>query len=129
MGMLTGIAIWVALLSYITSSRPFGRLARVRGVRATLYLGYGLRILASVLMPFAFVWEFSQFFMYVDGMAGMASIALGGRFGFDGHGLFSTLVITLIQGGLLNLMVGLVMLVLYPLVWLFSGKFAGTTNP
>ena len=112
-GMLLGIALWVVMLTAITSTTAFDAFSRVRGVRRTLQFGYGLRILASVVYPVGWI---------VDLWAGVLSIRIGEFWGLDEQGFVSSLGITLVQGLVLNVVIGVVMLVLYPFVRPLSRK-------
>jgi len=110
-GMFAGIAVWIVLLTLATSTVVFERFERIRGVRRTLRIGYGLRLLASIIFPVGW---------FMDLYAGVASITIAEAFGVAGRGLGPSLLITVIQGGVLNLVVGLSMLVLYPMVRPFT---------
>jgi hypothetical protein len=98
--MCTAVACFIVFLTAITCTAWFERFRRRSFVRRTLYIGYGTRIGLSVGFPVG---------MFLDAWPGMLSISLVARLGFDETGFVGTLLITLIQGTLLNVIVGLFM--------------------
>lgn len=106
-GLIVGIAVWIVLLTLVSSTVAFVRFERVRGVRRTLWLGYGVRVVVSAIPVYGW---------FVDLYAGSFSVELGERLGFDGNGFTSSLAITLIQGAALNAIVIVLMLLAFPFV-------------
>ncbi len=116
-GMATGVMVFIGAYTLITSTERFERFARRPFVRRTLYIGYGIRVMCSITIPAG---------LAVDLIPGMISVGIvewiarshfgvpvGGQSPAVGTLFTATLAITLIQGTLLNLLLGLLMLVIY----------------
>ncbi len=108
--MIVGIACFIALLTLITGTSAFARFRRRAFVRPTLYAGYGLRIGMSVIMPFG---------VLLDMFPGVISIGLVEALDLRGESFIGTLLITLVQGTLLNIILAVVMLIIYALQRMF----------
>ncbi len=103
-GMLTGILLFVigyTLLDYRTASLP---IRRKRTVRRTLKITYGTRIAISILFPIG---------AYLDTICGILSVGLTQSItGFELRsasgemGYFAATFTTLVQGALLNVVLG-----------------------
>lgn len=116
-GMLTGIAMFIAFYvaaDHATYHRPFRRHTMIRRV---LKITYGTRIFISVVFPIG---------VYVDLICGMISLPLGtmtfdleevSRNGSD-FSFLAVLVTTLIQGVMLNLVLGVYAAILLGLGYL-----------
>jgi hypothetical protein len=103
-GMILGIMVFVVgytLLDYRTASRPF---RQRKTIRRTLRIAYGTRIAISILFPLG---------MYLDLICGMLSISvtqsvMGFEFSDSGPASFgASFVTTLVQGIVLNLVLGM----------------------
>lgn len=111
LGMVTGIAIFVAgyvWADLVTRNRPW---RRYRNIRITLRTVYILRLIVSVILPAG---------MIVDMFTGMiAVVTVTSITQFDngaGLGFISTVFTTLIQGVLLNILLMVLALCIYPIV-------------
>ncbi len=111
LGMVTGIAIFVAgyvWADLVTRNRPW---RRYRNIRITLRTVYILRLIVSIILPAG---------MIVDMFTGMiAVVTVTSITQFDdgtGLGFISTVFTTLIQGVLLNILLMVLALCIYPIV-------------
>jgi hypothetical protein len=115
--MLLGMAIYVAVYTGIMSTNAFARFAARPHVRRALQITYWIRIGATVVFPIG---------MWPDLLIGLSSLAIADselHYSSRYHGGFaSTLLITLIDGLLLHIELGIVMFIVYYLVWLFGKK-------
>ncbi len=104
--MLTGVGLFIVGYTCLSSTRTFRRLRRQPFVMPCLYAGYGLRVFITVAFPVG---------LYADLVCGLLTSAI-----LDavlGHApndrFFITLVWTLLQGVVLNLILLIVMLLVY----------------
>ena len=102
--MVFGVALFVAAYTGFTSTEAFERLHRRPFVRRTLYIGYGTRLVLSLAFPIG---------MGVDLIPGLMSIRVVELVGMEPRSFAGTLAITIVQGGLLNAIIGVFMLVVY----------------
>lgn len=102
--MLVGIGLFIVGLTAITCTEAFERRLRRPHVRATLYTGYGVRMALSLAFPLSFL---------VDIWQGVVTMATAEALGLGSTGFTSALVHTVIQGGLMNLIVGVFMSIVY----------------
>ncbi|MCC9644497.1 hypothetical protein LOC71_19670 [Rhodopirellula sp. JC740] len=117
-GMLVGIGIFIAGYvwgDYITRPRPWRRSRRVQLTMRTVYI---LRLIASLAVPVGMVTD--MFFgmlavMFVTGFTGQ--VGEGSELSF-----FATVVTTIVQGVLLNLVMTVVGLCVYPIVSVIVSK-------
>jgi len=103
-GMLVGIGLFIVGLTAISCTSAFERRLRRPFVRATLYTGYGVRMALSMAFPLA---------IFVDIWPGIVTMAVAEQMGFRQQGFASALVHTVIQGALMNFIVGAFMVVVY----------------
>lgn len=117
--MFTGIALFIVLYTITTSTPAFLRFRERPFVRRTLYIGYGTRILIAVVFPLGIA---------VDLIPGAISIGIVGEFfpgPFVGHGpgsartFLPTLLITIVQGTLLNILLSVYMAI----IWYVQKRF------
>ena len=108
--MLLGISIFALGMFAVTSTDGFYRFSRKSFVRRTLYIGYGIRIAVSVIFPIG---------MIVDLVPGIISISLVSSGSNDGE-FVPTLVITIVQGVILNGLLSVLMLLIWvvQMIWL-----------
>jgi hypothetical protein len=111
--MLLGVGLFIVALTATTCTERFERFRRKRYIRRTLYIGYGARLAISVLFPIAFI---------LDMWPGMLSVAIAGAIVGDPETFAGTLIATLVQGTLLNCIVGIFMLIVYGLCHAFGKK-------
>ncbi len=104
--MATGVACFVILLTVATCTERFERFKRRPFVRRTLYIGYGTRIGVSLLFPLG---------MFLDMFPGLISTAVAEQLGFNDNLFIFTLVATLVQGTILNVLLSIYMLLGYSL--------------
>src|SRR4051812_38491282 len=113
--MATGVVLFIIAYTISTSTPAFLRFRERPFVRRTLYIGYGTRLVLSILFPVG---------MAVDLIPGMMSISLvqfilhGVSFGggSETNGFAATLLITIVQGTILNGLISIYMAV----VWAFQ---------
>ena len=99
--MGTGVGLFIALYTAFTSTARFERFHNRPFVRRTLYIGYGVRLGISVLFPIG---------MGADMMPGLLSVGVVENvLGMHSKGFFGTFATTCVQGTLLNILLGIVM--------------------
>jgi hypothetical protein len=114
--MVLGIGIFILLYTAATSTPLFQRLANRPFVRPTLYIGYGTRLALSVaaIAPYALI---------TDIVPGMISLGfVGNVLKIDTKSFTGTLLTTIVQGTLLNLLIGVFMLLVYAAQCLFCKR-------
>lgn len=104
LAMLTGVVCFICLLTATTSTQRFLRFRKRPFIRRTLYIGYGTRLFISIVLPLG---------IWADMIPGMLSIGIIEGLGIPGPSYLGTLLITLIQGTLLNGIVLILMLITY----------------
>ena len=104
--MLCGVGLFILLYTAITSTDFVCRFKEKRFVRRTLYIGYGTRLVISILSPVG---------LFLDLLPGMASVEIGKYLFNDESSFAGTLAITIIQGAQLNVILGAYMLGIYGL--------------
>ena len=102
--MVVGVVLFIIAFTVMTSTRRFARFRARPFVRRTLYIGYGLRMLVSIIFPAG---------MMIDMFPGLFSIYIVQSLGVPEKSFFATLMITLIQGTLLNTILSVIMLVVW----------------
>ena len=103
--MAVGVALFILAYTGLTSTERFERFHSRPFVRRTLYIGYGLRLGASLLFPVG---------MVVDMWPGIISVGIvEDGLGLKGRGFEQTLAITVVQGALLNVILFVVMFLVY----------------
>ncbi len=123
-GMVVGILIFVVGYSWLdfqTASRPW---RRNRRIRRTLRISYGTRIAISILFPIG---------GFLDAICGAFTLGItapltGVQPGVESIGFFGALLATLVQGCILNVVLGLYALLVY-LVQIVIGAIWGTKPP
>jgi hypothetical protein len=115
--MLLGVALFIAAYTAATSTRAFDRLHRRPFVRRTLYIGYGLRLVLSLVFPIAFSGIAALYplglVVFADGLPGLLSVNIVKEIGIVPESFFGTLLTTIVQGALLNAIVFVVMGLVY----------------
>ena len=127
LAMVLGILTYVALYVYIESRERTRQRLKDKSLRIALRVGYGTRVLISIVFPIA---------IFVDIWCGLASISLTyAIFGSPGFGRgefareLSTVPLTfiwfytttIVQGALLNLVLGAYTLVVYAITVAIRG--------
>ncbi|HZN68610.1 MAG TPA: hypothetical protein VFB66_25235 [Tepidisphaeraceae bacterium] len=102
--MAVGVALFILAYTALTSTERFERFHSRPFVRRTLYIGYGLRLGASLLFPVG---------MAADVWPGLLSVGIVEGLGLRGRGFEQTLAITVVQGTLLNAILFVVMSLVY----------------
>lgn len=102
--MITGVALFIVIMTAMTCSRRFLTFRKRPFVKSTLYVGYGTRVVLSIVFPVG---------MAADLLPGLISIAIVQWLGVDSHGFAGTLIATMVQGTFLNLIISLLMLMVY----------------
>ena len=111
-GMITGVLLFVILLTALTTNGWYDRIAAFPRVRVTLRIGYVLRMVVSVVFPVGFAVDMISGMIsvsIVDGLTGGDSLSSAGETGF-----WPTLAMTIVQGTILNTLI----LILCTAVWL-----------
>lgn len=121
--MVVGVLLFVVGYTALTCTQRFERFYRRPFMRTTLYVGYGLRLLLSALtvaMLFGFVFP-----LVPDLVCGMVSV-LGVKavVGVSEDQLLShfggALLVTCVQGAILNAVVGVAMAICYAFLRAFG---------
>lgn len=102
--MVLGVALFILAYTALTSTAAFDRFHRRPFIRRTLYIGYGTRLGLSLAFPLG---------IWVDLWPGMFSVGVVNRLGLGTDPFAHTLLITLVQGAVLNAMIFLLMIVAY----------------
>lgn len=111
LGMVTGIAIFVAgyvWADLVTRNRPW---RRYRNIRITLRTVYILRLIVSVILPAGMIVDMFTGMIAVVTVTSITQLDNGAGLGF-----ISTVFTTLIQGVLLNILLMVLALCIYPIV-------------
>ncbi|WP_039963333.1 hypothetical protein [Rhodopirellula europaea] len=111
LGMVTGIAIFVAgyvWADLVTRNRPW---RRYRNIRITLRTVYVLRLIVSIILPAGMIVDMFTGMIAVVTVTSVARLDDG-----TGLGFISTVFTTLIQGVLLNILLMVLALCVYPIV-------------
>lgn len=106
-GMAAGVGVFIVAYAFVTSRAAFARVLDRPGVRTTLRVGFGFRVAVSVVFPLG---------MAADLYPGMVSMELVRRLDIRPETLGGTFLTTVVQGALLNLILGLFMVPLYGLM-------------
>ncbi|CAD78302.1 MAG TPA: hypothetical protein DDX19_10760 [Rhodopirellula baltica] len=111
LGMVTGIAIFVAgyvWADLVTRNRPW---RRYRNIRITLRTVYILRLIVSIILPAGMIVDMFTGMIAVVTVTSISQLNDG-----TGLGFISTVFTTLIQGVLLNILLMVLALCIYPIV-------------
>lgn len=108
--MAVGVALFILAYTALTSTAAFERFHNRPFVRTTLYTGYSLRLLLSGCFPLG---------MGADVLPGMLSVSAVQAIGLNPHGFKGTLLTTIVQGTLLNILLMLFMALVYAAQKLF----------
>lgn len=109
--MITGVLLFITLYTIITSTPAFLIFREKPFVRRTLYIGYGTRILISIVFPVG---------MAADLLPGIFSVSLvHAILGSTLHGFISTLLITIVHGTILNVLLSFYMFIIWVIQRLF----------
>lgn len=111
LGMVTGIAIFVAgyvWADLVTRNRPW---RRYRNIRITLRTVYILRLIVSVILPAGMIVDMFTGMIAVVTVTSITQLNDG-----TGLGFISTVFTTLVQGVLLNILLMVLALCIYPIV-------------
>ena len=112
--MVVGVLCFAFLYTAASGTRAFaGRYARDAALRTTMYLGYGIRCGLALAFPVSWM---------VDMVPGMISTGLIGSTELPPKAFAATLLTTLVQGVLLNLILAFFMAVAYPIVRAFMRR-------
>lgn len=124
-GMLGGVSLFIAAYTILECSSYGQKLVRNRLVKIVSRIGYGIRMLISVVFPLG---------SFIDIPTGVVSISIAnfvygtdiegsGAMGFGNEGLAFVwfLSTTVIQGILLNIILFIFMLIMFGIGLLFSG--------
>jgi hypothetical protein len=128
LGMASGVLLFVGLYTLITCTARFQALYQKPHIRPTLYFGYGARLFVSSLgILTAIDPSAAGMLVLPDLLCGILSVQIGSALldtaQGDGYRAFHVaLLITCIQGALLNVFVFILMLIFY----LIRRKLAGS---
>jgi predicted Zn-ribbon and HTH transcriptional regulator len=104
LAMVTGVVVFIFALTALTSTRRFMRFRDRPFVRRTLYIGYGLRVLVSLIFPAG---------LMLDMVPGLFSISAVQALGVPEKSYVGTLMITLVQGSILNAILSVLMMLMW----------------
>lgn len=134
-GMIWGVVVFILAYTAVSSTPWAQRLKAQPAWRYTFYIGYGTRVAMSLLLFLPMLSDVSRHgwlapllgpAFTVDLLSGMLSVGLGQSlmkpFGLAIEGFTGTFVITLIQGAILNFILGLYMLIVLGILRVFIRK-------
>ncbi len=108
LGMCAGVAVYVVIYAATSSSEPFRRRWEAdRAFSRTVVTGYALRLLLSGIVPVG---------MACDMLPGMIAVDAVASLGFTARTFAAAFLTTLVQGFLLNVILGMFMGVLYVVI-------------
>lgn len=122
--MIVGVAIYIAAYTAVSLSQFGERLRRQLYVRRAMYAGYGLRLLPGIVLPTLFIAPGNPliFLMLPDMYCGMGSLTVITAIAPEADNTFTgCLFITLLQGLILNLIIGFVVLFVVGVQRVFLG--------
>jgi len=119
--MALGVCLFIAAYTVATSTAAFERFHRRPFVRRTFYIGYGARLVLSMLMPLGMPgigmpgFSIPPMFilMFPDIWPGFISLRVVDAIGLEPESFAGTLATTIVQGALLNLIIFFFMLIVY----------------
>ena len=120
-GMAVGVILFVVGYTLLTSTSRFERFYRRPFIRPTMYFGYGLRLILSSLTFISSLGARSNFLIFPDLFCGALSLSAGAfLMGGTGErqlvsGFAGALLVTCIQGAILNVLVFIFMAIIYAL--------------
>ena len=101
--MIVGVILFIAAYTIVTSTEAFERFHRRPFMRRTLYIGYGLRLLMSAAFPLG-----------IDFIPGILSVELVGNvLDVEIKSFLGTLLTTIVQGAILNIIIFVIMSLAY----------------
>lgn len=109
--MLCGVGLFILLYATATSTQLFLEFKDRPFVRRTLYIGYGTRLIISVVFPFCWAHDL---------ILGSLSVEIGKMLFTDRASFAGTLGITIIHGTILNIILCIYMLAVYGLQRAFA---------
>jgi hypothetical protein len=109
--IVAGIGVYFVAYLALTSTREFATFARKWSIRRTLLIGYLTRIVVSAVFPIG---------MALDLVAGLFSMNFVGGNVMAAHSFQQTFLITLVQGAVLHLVLGIYMVLAFGLVRAFG---------
>jgi hypothetical protein len=126
-GMAAGVLVFVLAYTWLTCTERFQRFYERRYIRPTMQFGYGARLFLSALAALTLVEPDRAIFAVLpDVYCGLLSVVAGsvvvGLKPLEAIETFhGAMVITCLQGALLNVIVFILMLLFYPLRRSFGG--------
>lgn len=119
-GMLAGVLLFAFAYTMLTCTARFERLYQKPFIRSTMYVGYAVRMVLSVSAIGAAIAPPLGIGMGIDMICGMLAMGIGGALlGSNAEQAVSTfggaLLVTCIQGAILNVIVFVFMLIVYAL--------------
>src|SRR5688500_18745775 len=116
--MVFGVLLFIAIYTAATSTEAFERFHRRPFVRRTLYIGYGLRLVLSMMFPLV-VAGFGWGLFFPDIWPGLLSLGIVNNLGLNTNSFEGTLLTTIVQGTLLNIIIFVIMGFVYAFQRLF----------
>ena len=118
--MVLGVVLFALAMIAASSTNRFYWFSRRPFVRRTLYIGYSLRIAASIILPIG---------MFIDLPSGLFVIMITDNLFRSENEFLATLVATLLQGTALNIIVGLAMVPIWGIqkVWILPKPLHATS--
>ena len=116
--MVVGVCLFILAYTAATSTAAFERLRRRPFVRRTLYIGYGLRLFLSALIALGPIAVPTRIVLFADAWPGYLSVMLVKQL-MQPETFSGTLLTTIVQGALLNIIIFIVMLLVYGFQRLF----------
>ena len=111
--MIAGVAVFIALYTWVTGTPLAGRLLRNGHLRLTFRIGYGTRIGMSIIFPIA---------IYTDMFTGIFAVGLTGLDIEANEPFLPILMTTLVQGCFLNALLASYMSIVYGIIRVIRGR-------
>jgi hypothetical protein len=117
--MVVGVVLFIILYTFATSTPAFLRFREKPFVRRTLYIGYVTRVVISIIFPLGMIVDFFPGLISVTTIAVFVDNPRAGPGLGSAMDFFGTLLTTILQGTLVNAVLGIYMAV----VWGFQRIF------
>jgi hypothetical protein len=105
--MVSGVGLFIVAYTVVSSLPVVQRIKGWPHIRTTLIIGYSVRVGVSVFFPAGFA---------IDLLPGMMAVGFAESLGLAPRGFAGTLVATLVQGILLNILLGIFMAAVYAIL-------------
>ncbi len=127
--MIFGVMIFILLYTVgdqVTQNKSW---RRNQSLRLTFKIGYVTRMIVSIIFPIGGFLDMFCGIISVSAVGALVNVSPGFESGTDGANFLATLMITLVQGCLLNIVLAGFMLVVFGIVLLVHRGQTGSIPP